>query len=287
METIWDNYLKQTTLTNPKQISRYKYITNKFIAWLKKKNVKTEDDISEQIQKEYLNHLLTEKGVSQKKHIKVIKQIFRFSKINIFQNIKVPAYRQISHDIYNEQEIALLKEKATGNIKDIIMTSLYTGLRKKDICLLKKSQVKLENWIITLTIYKTKKEITIPILTPLKEYISCAIKKSKDEYVYPNLARQYLKNPDRITAQFIYFLQKNGIKDIREYDPKRKYSANRKGIHSLRHTFAYIVGKSQIPVYILQATLGHSSPKMTELYMKHVTEEDKRKCLEKINSIIP
>lgn len=284
---VWDHFTKQTQ-QSARRLQLHEYWVKHFINWLLSRGIRRYYGITPAIQREYVALLMSKPGMTQRDRINGIRKVFEMSNIYIFDfnriKIKIPRRQSIPHDIFTDEDLRLIRENATGYIRDIYMVGLYTGLRKKDICLMQKGNVHLDTWQIALKMHKTQKEVEIPILYPLRDYLSEAISKSQSEYVFPELAQMYQEKPYKITHNFIYFLRKIGIKDIRQRDSSRKLSANRKGIHSLRHTFAYICGKSGIPPLMLQATMGHASPKMTEHYMRHATEEDKRRCLEKINN---
>ena len=285
-DAIWDNYIIQAVPVSEARQQLYKSRVRQFILWLRGKQIKKAKDITLSIQREYIAFLLSAPGVTQGEHIRCLRRIFEISEIRIFQNVKIPRGPSIPHEIFSESEIALIRKHVKGYLRDIFMTGLYTGLRKKDICLLKKSEVNLEKWEISLKMNKTQKMVQVPVLKPLRDYLRSAIARSRNDYVFPALAEIYQDKPCRITHNFIYLLRRIGIQNIRQNDSRRHCSANLKGIHSLRHTFAYLAGKSGVSAYILQATLGHSSAKMTEHYLKHATEEDKRRCLKQIEDYL-
>jgi len=94
--------------------------------------------------------------------------------------------------------------------------------------------------MIKLRTHKTKTLIEIPVLPPLRTYLNDAIAKSENEYVFPELAAWYKRDPSSISFYFCKYLAKSGIINVRKPDQTRKYKVNRKGIHSLRHTFVLV-----------------------------------------------
>jgi len=98
--------------------------------------------------------------------------------------------------------------------------------------------------MIKLRTHKTKTLIEIPVLPPLRTYLNDAIAKSENEYVFPELAAWYKRDPSSISFYFCKYLAKSGIINVRKPDQTRKYKVNRKGIHSLRHTFVPKKGKN-------------------------------------------
>lgn len=90
-------------------------------------------------------------------------------------------------------------------IRDLLIVGLTTGLRLKDACLLKWKHV--DKKFIDLTPSKTKKtsmkEARIPISATLAGILAerKKAKKPEDEYVIPEIARHYLRNPDYMSKK--------------------------------------------------------------------------------------
>lgn len=284
-DLIWNAYTTQYPPVCKTRLITMRHRLDAFIQWLAGRGVSRAGQISLELQNEYASRIISEIGNTQQDHINSLRRILSCSDITVFEKIHARRHKSVSHDIFDEKEIALLLKNTDGWIRDIFVTGLYSGLRKKDICLLEKSQIDMDRWIIKLRTHKTKTLIEIPVLPPLRTYLTAAIAKSANEYVFPELAAWYKRDPSSISFYFCKFLAKSGIINVRKPDQTRKYKVNLKGIHSLRHTFAYMCGKTNLPIGLLQATLGHASPKMTELYMRHATEQDRQRCMEKIKSV--
>jgi len=102
-----------------------------FVQWLAARGVYRSGQISLELQNEYASCILSEIGNTQQDHINSLRRIFSCSDITVFEKIHARRHKSVSHDIFDEKEIALLLKTTDGWIRDIFVTGLYSGLRKK------------------------------------------------------------------------------------------------------------------------------------------------------------
>jgi integrase len=146
-----------------------------------------------------------------------------------------------------------------------VIIALYTGLRFKDVCFLKWSNVDFKKNLIELKPAKTERfsrKVQIPIHPALKRELG-KIKQTSD-HVLPHMAENYHKRG--FQAEFAEILSKAKVKDS---------SKGNVGFHSLRHTFVTILEESGAARHASQKLVGHGSPVMTETYshdLKTATE---------------
>lgn len=218
---------------------------------------------------------------------KLLKSVFHWLKddagiiVNPFDFGTVEAETK-SRDVFSDDELQKIGENATmPYTKPVFIIGLCTGLSLSDICLLKWSEIK-GDWITGKDRRKTGAALEIPILPPLKKFLSEQFPISgTGEYVAPELAQMYLENPTGVNTRVKSFLEGLGIKTAVKLDNRSRAVSN-KMVHALRHTFAYLAGVHEIPLMIVQSILGHMSPEMTELYQKHASRHDKQKFLSKM-----
>ena len=166
--------------------------------------------------------------------------------------------------------------------------ALYTGLRCGDLCLLKWSQIDLTSRLVRLSPSKTRKssrcQVAIPIAEPLYEDLSTMQKHF--EYLMPNVAERYQRNPDGIFKDTIKLITKAGIQaaEIPETDAHRKRNIVRYSFHSFRHTFATILIENGASPMAVSRILGHSTLAMTNRYV-HISTTTKQEILNAIPQI--
>jgi len=101
----------------------------------------------------------------------------------------------------------LISEHADVFILPLFTVGLRTGLREADICLLKWSEIDLKNGLIKRITRETQKEVTIPIIPPLRIFIEeQQLIQEQNEYVLPAHAEMYQSNRSGIFWRVKNFL---------------------------------------------------------------------------------
>ncbi len=184
-----------------------------------------------------------------------------------------------SREAFTEEELQLIAKKADGFVKPIFIIGIATALREGDICTLKWAEVNLKTNIISRKMFKTRNIVEIPILPPLRDFLTEQYNKTgSEEYILPEHAKMYLENQSGISWRVKKFLESIGIVTTKKV-PGRSRAISIKDVHSLRHTFCYYAGVYGIPFLIVKNIVGHVSPKMTDLYQRHADITMKREKL--------
>jgi len=105
---------------------------------------------------------------------------------------------------FTPEELAAITEAARADefIRPIIVMGMCTAMRRGDCCLLKWEDVDMNNGFITVKTSKTGQTVTIPIFPMLFDELTkrkAGEKVKVDGYVFPEVARMYMENPDGIT----------------------------------------------------------------------------------------
>lgn len=162
---------------------------------------------------------------------------------------------------------AIGQSKRGGHLNPIIMTGLYTGMRKGELLGLKWSNVDFPNRLIVVEGTKSGYLRKIPMNGKLTEILSHVKKESHSEYVFSDKKGRPYKS---IRTAFDYALEKAGIENLT--------------LHSLRHTFGTRLGMAGVDVKTIQELMGHRDIKMTMRY-SHPTPEHKRKAVELLSGV--
>ncbi len=242
--------------------------------------------------REYIAYVLSQDGSNSTKNelIKMPRRLFRLLGReggiieNPFDGWKALPNDQEDREAFTPEELKLIGEKATGWIYSLCLTCLSTGLREGDACLLKKSNVDLKTgWLRNIKASKTGKTLDIPMMPGLEKHIRERLQEDdSSEYIFPELANRYIKQPNRIGEDIKTFFQEIGLVGTRKKVPGYRRLVSKKDVHSFRHTFVYLAALHGWPLPVVQAIVQHSSPAMTRIYMSHADAKEKEKYFRQV-----
>jgi len=177
---------------------------------------------------------------------------------------------------HKERILSLDEEKRLLNacdsyMRNIIITALYTGMRKGEVISLKWENVDLDNGIITIdqTNAKSKKARRIPINSVVRRLLlEQRLKSAGNDYVFLSSKGSPYLRQDSLNRAFTLALQKADIKGLR--------------FHDLRHTAATRMIESGFSIVAVKEILGHASLDMTMRYAH--PNESLRSALEGLSS---
>lgn len=163
-------------------------------------------------------------------------------------------------------------EKSSPHLKDIVLTAILTGLRKRAILTLHKNEINFNLGLITKLPGQTsrnKRAGVIPIPDDLVEILKSKGEQSKSGYLFENPHTG--KPMDNVKKSFKKALKKAGIDDFR--------------FHDLRHTFAtYALVRSK-DIRGVQEILGHKNIQTTQKYT-HVLAREKVNIVNGVGDLI-
>lgn len=200
--------------------------------------------------------------------------------VNPFADIQKPLQKQrANREAFTLEEAKKIMSEADDFTKVLFIMAFATAMRENDICLLKWSEVDLQNDIITKYASKTGVKLQIPILDWLHDYLDKLPRKNA--YVFPEHAKMYKNNRTGISYRVKTALRKMGFNTNTAFgEGKRKISTL--DLHSCRHTFCTFAGMAGIPLIVVQGIVGHMSPEMTAHYSAHTTIKDRKKAMAKM-----
>ena len=191
---------------------------------------------------------------------------------NPFHDLKKLPETNVSREAYTPEELKKIGAYAEGWVYSLCLTAISTGLRKGDICMMRKNSVDMKNRVLSITTRKTGVDVEIPILPGLYRHIEEMFFEYPDSpYVFPELAEMYQDHYKRgtITDGVKKLLHKIGIEDTEKMVEGYARRVSIKDIHSFRHTFVYLASVNGIPLPVVQSIVGHLDPEMTKHYMDH------------------
>lgn len=276
-KNIIDTYVKiskKTTLKNC-TIRDNALSGSIFLLYLQNKQIMKLKYISEH---DVLNFFIDEKNelkfsCSYKKKIKSVFETC-ISYIDYAEKI-VDYLPQLKHHKKNIQflkkdELVAIKQvlnnpNSTVNLRNkaIVTILLYTGLRRCDVANLKLNNIDWDNETINIIQLKTNNPLELPMLTPvgnaLYQYIMYERPTTESSNIF---IRQNANLP--ITKSAIY----DAICKVMNEANIRMNKGERRGSHLFRYNVAISMLENEISQSVISETLGHSSPKSVEDYLK-------------------
>jgi len=150
--------------------------------------------------------------------------------------------------------------KLYGQLKDIIIIALNTGMSQEEILKLEWRNINLFRKTIITTRKKTAKTRTIPINDTVVELLKQRIRVrhiNGIEYVFFNSAGNMI-DTGKLKKVFIKTVKDAGIENFR--------------FHDLRHTFATRLVQKGVDLYKVSKLLGHTDVSTTQRYAHHYPE---------------
>ncbi len=165
-----------------------------------------------------------------------------------------PAGKVRKYAVKNERTRYLTKAEAESLIKEcpvelkpVVITALYTGMRRGEILGLDWQNVDLERKQITIIDSKNNDSRVVPLNDLLYTVLSAI--EPKDGFVFRSRSGGRFKS---VRKGFISAVKRAGIKDFT--------------FHDLRHTFASWLAMKGVPLNTIGILLGHRTLTMTRRY---------------------
>jgi integrase len=188
--------------------------------------------------------------------------------------------RNVSKEVFTPEQIAKLMEAAPSeDWKGAILCGYYTGLRLMDVANLQWSSVNLDDFSLTVTTRKTRKDVTVPIHSQFGAWLLKQTRGIGKAPVFPTLYGKSGAGKSGLSMAFKRIMDKAGIKGriLREATGEGR-SQSSLSFHSLRHSFNAALANAGVGVEMRQELIGHSSLEMNRLYT-HPDMEVKRQAV--------
>jgi integrase len=171
----------------------------------------------------------------------------------------------------SEDEIKRLIESSPSYLKPIIISAIYTGLRKNDLFGLKWENVDLEKGSIHLIEAKTGKPRIIVLNKDMLSLLHGL--PVRGEYLFPNKEGKP------------YSDLSGGLESaLKKADIDVGMGRNKIVFHTLRHTCVTLLRERGADMGMVTSYIGHADEKTTQGYA-HASEEYKRRTADLLNGV--
>jgi len=282
IEYLIEEYLKVVQLRHAAGTYEFnRNHLNHFKNFVLKKGLRDVDEITDQVVIDYVGHMkMTCENVTINKNIGALKRCFRHMKVDFpyLQGIekfkeRKKSFNAIDHeDFIRFRKIVRNMECSSSNgamYKCLLALLCDTGARIKEILLIERKNVDLDNKEILLTHTKTNEDRVIYLTELLGVPAVAAMMKVKCDHKY--LLHNTLKNRPCKYDDVIYLMRV----------VKKQMGWSKLHPHMFRHTAATALIERGMDLASIMIILGHKNLKTTERYL-HVSKSHVRKKYQSI-----
>lgn len=243
-----------------------------------------------QIQLERLKKNMTDAGLTARTiryALAVVRQVFNYAIREGLYSGQNPAaggkvvrpQEDNRKDRYLSRDEAdlLLSElaKRSGEVHDMAMLSLFTGMRFGEVANLKWADVDPFQGIIILRNTKSGKNRPAYMTSDIKKMFARRGQGEPSQLVFPARGKE---NKPHYMISHIYYDVVRKLFNQRVDDKKQWVN-----FHTLRHTFASWLVEADTNLYLIKDLLGHSDLKLTERY-SHIGENQLKQAVLKLQN---
>ncbi len=266
IKRLWDAYLETKPQTRSFRIDdqRFKLHIDPVLG-----NRELKDLVPLDLDRLRISLLKQKSPQTVKSAMALIKRISNFAKNkrlcpSIDFKIILPKVNNAKTEFLTEEQLkklmAVIAEDLNPYAGSIMLTALYTGMRKSEILKLEWNDIDFERGFIHIRGPKGGQDARIPLNDPAGAVFEKLPRTH--ELVFPGLHGQRMG---------LY----HAIARIKE---KAELPADFRPLHGLRHQYASMLASSgKVDMYVLQKLLNHKSPIMTQRYA-HLRDESLKKA---------
>jgi len=156
------------------------------------------------------------------------------------------------------------------NHEAMIKTLYYTGIRRSELCTLKRKDIHIDevSKAHMYVIGKGNKERLIPIHPQLVKVLRAHLDSHKSSYVFPSPRHKDHISLRHVNTTLENYVNEAGL-DKSEITP-----------HKFRHTFCTTLAENNVDVLTIQDLAGHSKTDTTKIYTKIQTSKKSQAVLQ-------
>jgi integrase len=171
--------------------------------------------------------------------------------------------------LLTNDQINEIISKSYGHVKTAVMLSLFTGMRKGEICQLHWKDVDYDNNTIFIpkTHTKNKRSRKVYFIDVLRDHLRQVQKESASEYVISfrgKPIKEFKKTWQKIRSTFSFPV------------------GNSLHFHDLRHIHAQLLKNKSVPMIDIKDQLGHTEIKTTAKYYANIDSTGRKREIQKL-----
>jgi integrase len=206
---------------------------------------------------------------------------------NPFETIPTKTRQTTHRRPFTAEELTAILKHADPLVRPIIITGIFTAMRRGDCCLLKWADVDLKQGYVVVKTSKTGETAEIPIFPMLADELKKAeAARNPDvegaEYVWPEAAKMFLINRYGITHRTNKAIEKAKIKETDATSHGRQISV--KDFHSFRTTWITLALSAGVPMELVRRVTGHTT---TDVVLKHYFRPGRADFKKTLQSAMP
>jgi integrase len=163
---------------------------------------------------------------------------------------------------WTADELTKLADACEGWLRDWVLLDANTGLRVSALLGLRWGDVSFDDNRLTVPAHLSKsgKPYSVPLSAVANEVLmrrwTRADDTGRDAFIFPGHSKSGTYLRGTVFTRLKFAVAKAGIRDFGHY------------CHAIRHSFAVAAVRGDVHLRIVQAWLGHSSIRTTEIYAK-------------------
>ena len=188
--------------------------------------------------------------------------------------VGVDALREDAEDVKREPftagEVASLLDAAEGDWHGLIVLAATTGLRLMDAARLTWRALDLQEGLVRVKTAKTGAQLTLPIHSEFKKWLSKQPRGIGAAPVFPTLANKAGAGKSGLSSIFKRLMNRAGVSAgvARQTDDKsRGRTTSRKSFHSLRHFAATALAAAGVRAEVARQITGHADAQQHANYV--------------------
>ena len=278
---------------SPQHRGNYHSTLQRLIRFASDHGIKTVAEVTEEVAQDFLSYNW-KRGISAKTYnsnLDVLRRVFRLicKDQNPFADFKKKPSVTETRQAFTVEQLKQLWETLESpdfhilyknEMEVLYKLALYTGARCGDLCLLKWSSVDLEHRLIRFVPHKTANTSRKRVEIPMSDVLYSTLREwpKTDEYLLPQVADRYRRNPSGISHDTKRLIEAAGFQAVDEGESRRIRNVSRLGFHAFRHSYVSMLIANGVNPLVVRDLVGHTTVDMTARY-NHVSIETKQRAI--------
>ncbi len=286
-------WLEMKAKTSPATLRRYKTITAKFCTSLGAVADRAVASVRPGHCEDHFS-TLTREGLSSstlRLHATVLSGIFARAvsqgiiSTNPVASVELDDAVGVSKEPFTDDEVNRLIEKATGDMKTLVLLGAYTGMRLDDAAKAQWQGVDFDSMTYTFLVQKGIRKNKVKLVVPLHPRLAAhlqAIAGDTCGAICPLFVGIKPGSGNGLSDRFVRFMEGCGI--ARSSSPRtqgRGRSVSAKSFHSFRHFFNSQLLAMGVDEAVRMALSGHTTAAISRRY-SHTSADGRRAAIEKL-----